>query len=365
MTDNKKQSKKKTAHLKAVRRIFPYALVFVGVAALAFFGSIDKFKNQSYSLDMRALAQNNFSASADQMAELYIVSEVAVSMQAPTAAVILTNYDSITSAATLASTATGEKIEKPNVVEDPTLAVGVIEYVVQPGETIASIANKYSGSGVTETMIRWSNNFKKSRQVKTGEKIYLPSRAGFVHTVKKNETVNTLAHNYRSTVEEIVTANSLELSQNLAVGMKLLIPNGQLPESERPDYVPPVAKRTGRSTYSYSAQYSAGNRYAYGWCTWYAWSQRRDLPSNMGNARNWASAASRAGFKVDQSPRAGDVFQTSRGGGGYGHVGYVTGVNADGSINVCDMNGIAGWGRVGCATWSRAKASTYNYIHKK
>lgn len=40
-----------------------------------------------------------------------------------------------------------------------------------------------------------------------------------------------------------------------------------------------------------------------------------------------------------------DVFQTSGGWGGYGHVGYVESVNADGSITVSEMN-YAGWNRV-------------------
>ena len=366
MTTNTKKTKGKfAARLKAIRRAFPYFVVFLGIVALAWFGSREKFEDQAYSLDMRTLARNNFSATADQTSELYIVSEVAVSMQTPTAAVISTNYDSVTSAVALASTATSEKLEKPTSVGPSYLAAGVVEYVVQEGDTIASIAAKYADSGVTETMIRWSNNFKASRKVKTGETIYVPGRAGFVHVVKKNENIHTLANNYGSTEEEIIAANSLELTQSVSVGQRVLIPNGQLPENERPDYVAPVATRSGRSTYSYAAQYSAGNRYAYGWCTWYAWSQRRDLPSNMGNAKNWANAARRAGFKVDNNPRAGDVFQTARGGSGYGHVGYVTGVNADGSVRICDMNGVAGWGRVGCTTWSKSTASRYNYIHKK
>ncbi len=361
-TNTKKTVKKKSTRLKTIRRAFPYFMTLVLVLTLAFFGSKDKFEDQSYSLDMRTLAQNNFSASADQTAELYIVSEVAISMQTPTAAVISTNYDSITSAAALASSVVSEKLEKPNAVNTSNLAVGVVEYTVQPGDTIASIANKYAASGVTETMIRWSNKFKAKREVKAGEKIYIPGRSGFVHVVKKNESVQTLAHNYSSSVEEIIAANSLELNQNISAGMRILIPNGNLPEFERPDYVAPSASRRGTSYY---AQYSAGNRYARGWCTWYAWSMRPDLPSNMGHAKTWANAARRAGFPVDKNPRAGDVFQTASGSGGYGHVGYVTGVNADGSINVCDMNGIAGWGKVGCATWSRAKANQYNFIHKK
>ncbi len=359
MTTNTKKVKNGNSAFKRIRRAFPYFLVSVLIIAVAFFGSKDKFEERSSSIDMRILAQNNFSASADQTAELYIVSELATSMQVSTASVITTNYDSLSSASSIASNISSDKIEKPSIINTGNLAVGVIEYTVQNGETIASIAAKYAASGVTETMIRWSNNFKKNRQVKAGEKIYVPARAGFVHVVKKNETVKQLAQNYGSTVEDIITANSLELSQNISVGMRILIPNGELPATERPDYVAP----TRSNSYSFSAQYSAGNRYARGWCTWYAWGMRRDLPSNMGNAGSWAKAASKAGFPVDDKPRAGDIFVIGYGGRyGYGHVGYVTGVNANGTINYCDMNGVSGFNRVGCSTMSK---SGKQYIHKK
>ena len=362
MTTNTKKVKNGNSALKRIRRAFPYFLVSVLIIAVAFFGSKDKFEERSSSIDMRALAQNNFSASADQTAELYIVSELATSMQVSTASVITTNYDSLSSASAIAANISSDKIERPSVVNTGFLAVGVVEYIVSEGETIASIAEKYSSSGVTETMIRWSNNFKKNRQVKAGEKIYVPARAGFVHVVRKNETIKSLADNYGSTVEEIIAANSLELTQKVSTGMRILIPNGELPETERPDYVAPnVTKRT-TGTYSYSAQYAKGNRYAYGWCTWYAWSRRPDLPSNMGNARNWASAARRAGFPVNGSPRAGDIFQNNR--GYYGHVGYVTAVNGN-TISICDMNGVSGWGRVGCTTLNKSQWSGWNFIHKK
>ena len=362
MTKNK-EGKKGT--FKAIRRAFPYLLFCLAVCALAFFGSKSKFEKTETSLDMRALAQNNFSASADQVAELYVVSEVATSMKTATAAVIATNYDSVISASSLVSNASTAQLEKPNVVDTSNLAVGVLIYEVQPGESIASIAARYSGSGVTETMIRWSNNFKAGTQVNPGDKIYVPGRAGFVHVVRKNENIHTLAANYGSTVEDLIAANSLELTGDVTEGMLILVPNGNLPENERPDYVAPVATNRSTNSYWYTAQYSAGNKYAFGWCTWYAWSMRTDLPSNMGNASNWAAAARGAGFPVDGSPRAGDIFQTGAGGWGYGHVGYVNGVNADGSISVCDMNGIAGWGRVGCATWDAGHWRGYQFIHRR
>lgn len=361
MVENNRRDKKvKTARFKTLRRAFPYLLLSAGVISLAFFGSRDKFEDKKTNIDMRILSANNFVASADQTAEMYVISEVAKSMNTPTAAVIAINYDSIASAKEVVSSVKSEKLENPIVVDTSHLAVGVVEYVVSDGETIASIAQKYSASGVTETMIRWSNNFKANVQVNPGQTIYLPGRAGFVYTVKNGENIQSIANKYNSSVEDIIAANSLELDENVNSGMKILIPNGELPETERPDYVAPVTRRSSGGYSYYNAQYSAGNRYAYGWCTWYAWNQRPDLPSNMGNARNWANAARNAGFPVDRSPRAGDIFVT--GAGAFGHVGYVTSVNGDGTINICDMNGLAGWGRVGCGTDSAGK---YTYIHRK
>src|SRR5690606_25336541 len=134
-------------------------------------------------------------------------------------------------------------------------------------------------------------------------------------------------------------------------GTQVIIPNGVK-----------AATRSGRSS-TRSAGFSwggssvvfAGNRYAYGYCTYYAFNKRaaagRPIGSNWGNATTWAALARASGFAVDKSPRAGDVFQTSGGWGGYGHVGYVERVNADGSVLVSEMN-YAGWNRVSSRTIS-------------
>jgi surface antigen len=71
----------------------------------------------------------------------------------------------------------------------------------------------------------------------------------------------------------------------------------------------------------------------------------RNVGSFWGNANTWDSSARGAGYTVSRTPRAGAVFQTDS--GYYGHVGIVESVNPDGTINISDMNGIAGWNRVG------------------
>ncbi len=59
----------------------------------------------------------------------------------------------------------------------------------------------------------------------------------------------------------------------------------------------------------------------------------------MGDANNWASQAKAAGFRVDNQPEKGAVFQTPI--GVWGHVAYVERVNIDDSVFISEMNFIA------------------------
>ncbi len=60
------------------------------------------------------------------------------------------------------------------------------------------------------------------------------------------------------------------------------------------------------------------------------------IGSTWGNASNWANAAARAGYTVNNTPKAGAIMQTTQ--GAYGHVAYVESVNSNGSVRVSEMN---------------------------
>lgn len=78
------------------------------------------------------------------------------------------------------------------------------------------------------------------------------------------------------------------------------------------------------------------NDYAPGNCTWYV-ASRLPLPGSMGNANNWAYAASLAGLTVSSVPKPGSVAQTA-GDSWLGHVAVVESVNPDGSFVISEMN---------------------------
>lgn len=104
--------------------------------------------------------------------------------------------------------------------------------------------------------------------------------------------------------------------------------------------------------------YDGGNTYDYGYCTWYVKNRRgASLPNGLGNANTWYSRAAAMGMAVGSTPRAGAVGTTTR--GELGHVVYVESVNADGSINISEMNAPV----FGGVTYRTASPGEFRYIY--
>lgn len=262
-----------------------------------------------------------------------------------------------------------EIISKPQIVQpEKTVQRGVVSYVTKQGDTIESIAKSFKISAQT---LRWANNMN-SDAVEPGRSLIVPRINGVVYTVKDGDTVQLLAQRYKSNVERILLYNGLNAGANLQAGIRLVLPDGVLPEEEQPGY---VARRPTPS-YAYNsrgyqrrqisssyARASVGNRYASGNCTWYVYERRlalgRPIGSFWGNANTWSASARAAGYIVNRIPAPGAIFQSAAGGGGYGHVGIVERVEG-GRVFVSDMN-FAGYGVV--THRELPNPGSYNYIH--
>ncbi len=267
--------------------------------------------------------------------------------------------------ATKTDESTTAVVEKPQLVASNTVAgASVITITTKKGDGVASLARAY---GISEDTIRWANNLG-SDDLTPGVQLKILPVSGLLYTVAAGDTAQSIAAKFRTTADQIKAYNDAEV-KGLAVGRQIIVPNGVKPQE---------SAVTSSSTASYDSssvvsgfsfgggtEYS-GNKYAYGYCTWYAFNRRaaagRPVGSNWGNATSWAYLAAASGFGVDHSPRAGDVFQTSGGWGGYGHVGYVERVNADGSILVSEMN-FAGWNVVSSRIIEANEIGGYNFIH--
>ena len=349
---------------KLFKQFIPYALTFAALLGLVFIGSLDKKDNKNNVPIMLAMGNNNYDVSVDQISELYMVAEIAQNVNLESKNYLNMDYTSAVAQYSMNQTSTTTAtIEKPNLV-NTELSRGVIVYTVSEGESMEAIANKF---GISTDQIRWSNGLKTT-EISADQTLYIPSVSGIVYTVKAGETVDGIAEKYGSDAKLIIAYNDLEASEGVSEGQRLVLPDGTLPETERPEYVPPA--KPAYSGYSSTIHWGGGgNPMPYGWCTWFAWQWRHDnmddsytLPSGLGNARYWDSQLA-GSFYIDKNPRYGDVFMSK--GGYYGHVGIVTGVNDDGTITVTDMNGKAGWGRVGTDVLDAAEWGTYNFIHQR
>lgn len=148
----------------------------------------------------------------------------------------------------------------------------------------------------------------------------------------------------------------------LKVGDKITIPLADekleraIPEAVAlPAVTPGVVAPTPQAR---TGNYGPGNTYDYGYCTWYVKNRRgSSIPNSLGNANTWYSRAYDLGMAVGSTPRAGAVGTTTR--GSLGHVVYVESVNADGSINISEMNAPV----FGQVTYRTASAGEFLYIY--
>lgn len=233
-------------------------------------------------------------------------------------------------------------VAKPQLVASTSSksAKDIQTYTTVAGDTMDSLVAKF---GVTSDSIKWSNNLT-SNTIAVGRTLVIPPVNGIVYTVSAGDTAESLATRFSASKENIIADNDSEIS-GLSVGKRILIRDGVKKAVARPA----VAARTTVSVIGYSFYSGGANSYVRGYCTWYA-ANRGGAPGGWGNANTWDNRAPASGWTVSSSPRVGSIGQTDA---GYaGHVGIVEAVSTDGTmIKYSDMNGLAGYNRVGYSDW--------------
>ena len=100
---------------------------------------------------------------------------------------------------------------------------------VQRGDLIGNLA---IGFGLNEDTILSVNNIRNSRLLQIGQVLRIPNQDGIVSTVEGDDTLETMAERYGSSVEAIRVANQL-FSEAATPGTTLFIPGGRLSWMER------------------------------------------------------------------------------------------------------------------------------------
>lgn len=353
----------KTKRLPKSATLASYVGVFLLVIALVAIGYQPPQKTDTIAANAAqtaapGVAVTSNQPSVDQVIATSVVGDIAERANLPIAPNVAELSVSLAVKSELAQT-DDSMISKPQIVQPTAGSRDTKTYTAKAGDSVPSVAAQY---GVSATTVRWANNLS-SDALEPGKQLTIPPVDGIVYTVRAGDTVASLASRYGADANRIVAYNDLEIS-GLTNGARIIIPGGVLPETERPGYVAP------RSSYSTAygasanrALASAGNRYAPGNCTWYAYERRmqlgRPIGSFWGNGTAWASSARAAGFTVNNTPLPGSIMQN---GGGYGHVAIVESVDGAGNVTVSEMN-YAGYNVISSRTLSAGQAAGYNFIH--
>jgi surface antigen len=225
-------------------------------------------------------------------------------------------------------------------------------YEVQDGESLKDLAARFH---VSVEDIRWSNFSalkNTAKDVVKGQKVVVPPVDGIVVTTQQGDTPISLGNAYQVPPAAIVDFNYLRSSDQdpLMPNAQIVIPGGKGPEFERPLARNPYSTTVRTAGYTigpFTGSYTVapGNRFPYGYCTWYVYN-RRQVPW-LGNAWEWFAQAQAAGWATGQAPKPGAIQVTWE--SGFGHVAYVESVNGDGSWTVSEMN-FRGWGIVDMRT---------------
>lgn len=103
----------------------------------------------------------------------------------------------------------------------------IIEYAVQPGDTLKSIAQKLEIS--LDTLLL-ANDLTASSKIKVDQKLIILPVTGVIHFAKAGDTLSAIAKTYKANVDEIIEINELADELDVYIGDILVVPNGVMPK---------------------------------------------------------------------------------------------------------------------------------------
>lgn len=304
--------------------------------------------------------------SVDELVATDVAADLASRANLPVATNIANASISLAAKSELAQT-DSSAITKPKIIQPTDVRTEMITHKVKRGETVPMIAKQY---GISEDTVRWANGVNGDA-LEPGRSLKILPTSGVLYKVKSGDTIASIASAYNANATRIETVNNLELT-GIKQGRQILIPDGVKPAAPAPAPITPTTGNSygsslGGSALGTNVYASAGNRYAFGNCTWYVYERRaqlgRPIGSFWGHAKSWAASGRAAGFTVNNKPAAGAILV--EGGGYFGHVAIVERVLANGDVYITEMNNYAygGFNIVSDRTISAGQASAYLYVH--
>ena len=107
----------------------------------------------------------------------------------------------------------------------------ISDYIVQPGDTLQSIAE---ANKISVNTLAWANDLTSSSVVKTGQTLTILPIDGILHVVKSGDTVSGIAQTYKAQADDIIFYNDLANQDDIYIGDILIVPGGVMPKKSAP-----------------------------------------------------------------------------------------------------------------------------------
>lgn len=208
----------------------------------------------------------------------------------------------------------GVYLDKPMSYQGE-IVTETIDYIVQPGDTIEMLTERFQISASTITN---ANKLKRDATLEAGQKLKILPVTGLLHTVVKNDSIAKISDIYQVPGELITYQNHISSDKDLKVGDVLIIPNGAPPAPATPKTTAKVS--TGSKNGGVGAAPTGQARETGGTFTWPATCKIITRGFNPATPHWGVDCANNQGTPV-YAAGAGTVIKASVGtwGGGYGN----------------------------------------------
>jgi len=207
---------------KRIKGVLFDPIFYFGLASLVLIGAI-YFGTESLadetSVDSRAVFFNSFSEPGDGM--VFAQAKV-LAMETPDLKLVQDN--SISGVATT-------QVLSPKVLGDMLGTSNqnrkdIVEYAVQPGDTLDSIAQNY---GLSKNTILWANSLSSGSSIKQGQTLVILPVDGLIYIVKQGDTITEVSKKYKAKTEDVIAYNTLSDENDIYIGDVLILPGGVIP----------------------------------------------------------------------------------------------------------------------------------------